>query len=976
MNTNSFTKRWLLALGLGCSMQSLWAQGMIVNELSNGVTGNQEYIELLVVGSAASPTGNVDLRGWIIDDNNGEFEGTTGTGLATGHMRIASSCTALSAVRPGALIVVYNANDVGTIMLAPDPTDANGDNVYVFPHTNVCWERSLAAPSASSPAYAPTTYGSAAIGDWVTTMAFANGGDAGQTRRPNGSFYHGFSYGVVDNAPFPTFPTAFGGGISFNVSTTTGSGQAYILSCGSWTDVANFSMIAASAGSPGAANNAANAQLVQNILDGTFDYTNLANPSNCTLTPCTVAASTTFTQPSCSNGNNGTATVTANNNAGILSYRWSSGNTSAIATGLTAGTYFVTVTDSVAAGSSVTATLFSDDITAASSGTWSMNISSGTNDGSHNFWEINDDEGGVVAGGCGVANNGDATLHVASTMPLISGAAYNAGGLCLGGLGMCVTTNMRAESPTFVTTGYNNITLTFDFISLGDGLNDNCSVVYDDGSGWQVANASIKSATCGSGQGLWTSATVVLPASCNNNPAVRIGFNWTNNDDGVGSDPSAAINNVRVTSVRTASSSNVCTVVDTVVVTAPAALAATNVVTAASCNQSNGAINLSVTGGTTPYTFAWSNGATSEDVSGLAAGTYRVTTTDANGCTQNSSILLSATSSPTVTFTSATAACGNSNGTINLTVTGGTTPYTYRWNNGATSENLSNLQGGVYVATVTSANGCSVTESITVNATPAVTATMLVIEDSLNCDLLPIGELQILPDGGLTPYTYRWSNGTTNQTAASLAAGNYTATVTDANGCTVSASGSIFAPVVPTPNAFINNAGTTATTVTWGSSATINAGNSQNNVSYQWIGSSALNIANATATSTTVTPSQDSTYLIRLVATSVNGCMVSDTLYLTVMSMMQIPTAFSPNGDNNNDRFRPLNINTEYIRAFRIFNRWGEIVYDNKSLSDGGWDGTINGTEQPRDSYIYILEVADPVTNKTSQLRGEFTLVR
>ena len=91
---------------------------------------------------------------------------------------------------------------------------------------------------------------------------------------------------------------------------------------------------------------------------------------------------------------------------------------------------------------------------------------------------------------------------------------------------------------------------------------------------------------------------------------------------------------------------------------------------------------------------------------------------------------------------------------------------------------------------------------------------------------------------------------------------------------------------------------------------------------------------------------------------------------------MQIPTAFSPNGDNNNDRFRPLNINTEYIRAFRIFNRWGEIVYDNKSLSDGGWDGTINGTEQPRDSYIYILEVADPVTNKTSQLRGEFTLVR
>ena len=118
----------------------------------------------------------------------------------------------------------------------------------------------------------------------------------------------------------------------------------------------------------------------------------------------------------------------------------------------------------------------------------------------------------------------------------------------------------------------------------------------------------------------------------------------------------------------------------------------TPVVTNTTCTASLGAINITVSGGTSPYTYLWSNGATTEDISGLAAGTYTVTITDANGCTTNSPFTVGTdnvtiTVTPVVTNTTCTASIG----AISLTVSGGTAPYTYLWNNGATTPNISGL---------------------------------------------------------------------------------------------------------------------------------------------------------------------------------------------------------------------------------------------------------------------------------------------
>jgi hypothetical protein len=173
---------------------------------------------------------------------------------------------------------------------------------------------------------------------------------------------------------------------------------------------------------------------------------------------------------------------------------------------------------------------------------WTLNVPTGANGADNNFWQVDADEGGVAPPGCGVAGNGDETLHVTSVFCPTCGAAYDAGGLC--GILFCPETNMRAESPAFSTVGFTAMTLAFDFIANGDGLIDNASVWYNAGSGWTQLSPSIKSLVCAGGAGLWTATSLPLPPAMENQPAVRIGFMWVNNDDGVGTDPSVAINNV------------------------------------------------------------------------------------------------------------------------------------------------------------------------------------------------------------------------------------------------------------------------------------------------------------------------------------------------------------------------------------------------------------------------------------------------
>lgn len=254
--------------------------GMILNEMSNGPAGLQEYFEYVVIGSAASPLGNVNLSGWIIDDNNGDFEAAAGgMGIAAGHVRIKSGC--LSAVKPGSIILFYNEADRNPLipLLASDPTDANEDCIYIFRISDPCLEQCIVNPSALGASYTcAASYTTPA--DW-NQISLRNDGDAGQVRKPNASFFHGYSYADVD-APFPTFPAEYGAGSAFNGSVLTGTNANYFFNCGNFTTAGNFSRGTVAVNeTPGVSNNASNNYFLNAVRTGTYDYTNLNNPLNC-----------------------------------------------------------------------------------------------------------------------------------------------------------------------------------------------------------------------------------------------------------------------------------------------------------------------------------------------------------------------------------------------------------------------------------------------------------------------------------------------------------------------------------------------------------------------------------------------------------------------------------------------------------------------------------------------------------------------
>ncbi len=187
-------------------------------------------------------------------------------------------------------------------------------------------------------------------------------------------------------------------------------------------------------------------------------------------------------------------------------------------------------------------------------GAWTI-TSTGTNDPYANTFFVGAQEAGNAIGMCGTGCAGtiDATLHVgnvAITTPIVvaadNGASYNTGGVCAS-FSICVITNKRAESPIINCTGKSSINIGFGYMENGQTTIDDASLWYsaDGGTTWTLLNNMAKTSfgTC-SPQGMWTAYAYALPASANNNPFVKIGFNWTNNDDGAGTDPSFAVDDI------------------------------------------------------------------------------------------------------------------------------------------------------------------------------------------------------------------------------------------------------------------------------------------------------------------------------------------------------------------------------------------------------------------------------------------------
>lgn len=363
-------------------------------------------------------------------------------------------------------------------------------------------------------------------------------------------------------------------------------------------------------------------------------------------------------------------------------------------------------------------------------------------------------------------------------------------------------------------------------------------------------------------------------------------------------------------------------------------------VTQVSCSgANNGAITLQVSGGQSPYSFQWSNQSSQQNLSSLAAGTYTVTITDNAGCTVSASETVTEPSAVTVTETHADISCfGSNDGSINVSVSGGVSPYQYGWNDGGSGANRVALASGSYTVTVTDAAQCTSTITVTLAQPSELLFTSTIIHPTCP-DNDADGSVSIEVTGGTPPYTYSWSNGSDMPDIRALAPGGYTVTVTDANQCvrsgnmqltyqyqfTVSITPSV-ANIEPGQTVLLN----------------YNLGGSFGSISSNmWSPASSLSCEDCS--SPLAAPDETTTY--RVEVTNQAGCKASDemTVYVNPASNIFVPNVFTPNTDGFNDFFE-LYGNREGIAFLEIqlFNRWGEIIYQSNDHYFR-WDGTYKG---------------------------------
>ncbi len=352
----------LLLLSFGSNAQQLF-----VNEISQGTSGAKEYVEFIVVGNATcqTPVPTIDLRGVVIDDNNGLFATGTGTGIAAGAVRFANNVF-WSAIPQGTIIVVYNNSDINPLLPPNDASMTDNNCRLVLPANSSLLEGQSISPTTSVTTYPATASWVAGSGSW-SQLGMANGGDSFQIRSSNTATTasHAVSWGnnTLNNQIY--FST-IGGGVFSMMNTTSNLPTLQ----GNWT--------VGSVETPGAANNTANAAWISSM-----------NPQ-CGTTPTSIQLTLTPTPVSCLGGATGAISSSITGGTAPYTYLWNNNVTSSGLTNIAAGTYTLTVTDATGctatsqvtltanAGLTVSTTSTNASCTGVCNGSVSTTINGGT----------------------------------------------------------------------------------------------------------------------------------------------------------------------------------------------------------------------------------------------------------------------------------------------------------------------------------------------------------------------------------------------------------------------------------------------------------------------------------------------------------------------------------------------------------------------------------------------------------------------
>ncbi len=554
------------------------------------------------------------------------------------------------------------------------------------------------------------------------------------------------------------------------------------------------------------------------VFTATVAVTNSGSPS------ATITASTNI---SCFGGSNGSATVTASGGSPGYTYSWApSGGTGATATGLTANTYTVTVTDALGCSAIATVTLTEPPALSASATSTPVLCNGGT------------------TGTASVTASGGTPGYTYSWAPS-GGTGPAATGLGAGTY-TCTVTDANGCTTTAMTT-----------ITQPPAL---------------TATQSQVDILCNGGN--TGSATVNASGGT---PGYT--YSWTPSGGTGATETGLAAGNYTCT----ITDANGCVITLMSNITQPAAISASTTIVQSTCGNPNGSATVNVSGGTPGYTYSWApSGGTGSTATGLVANIYTVTITDANGCTTTATANVTNAGSPTATITSFTdVSCfAGTNGSATVAAAGGTGPYTYAWTpSGGTGTTATGLAAGSYNVTVTDANNCTTTASVLITEPPQLTATATAT--AVLCNGGSTGSASVTASGGTPGYTYNWTpSGGTGSTATGLAANSYTCTITDANGCTTTASVAVTEPTALAVTASqvdeLCNGGNTG-------AATVNVSGGTPVYTYNWSPAPGGGQGTNNATGLTAGP-----YTCTI--TDANGCIITQNFTITEPTLMTLAT--------------------------------------------------------------------------------------
>lgn len=749
-----------------------------------------------------------------------------------------------------------------------------------------------------------------------------------------------------------------------------------------------------------------------------------AGTVNVTITDanCSVAATFNITQPpamgltlqnqtdvTCFGGNNGSLSVLANGGSGTYTYTWNNGTlTGSTISSLTAIDYALTVSDGSCSVTAIYTILEPTELVFDPATIQSVGCSGGTTASI-----TANPVGGTPPYTYAWVQQSNSQTYSGQTISNLSGDTYN----------LTVTDNNTCTAiASYQVTQVTPLTFTQSNtnVSCNGGNNATATIAVSTGTppyqyNWNgtgnTPNAMLNSLTAGTVSVTITDAncsatatfTITEPPALSissatttnvlcaggNNGSITVSatggttttgytYTWSNQQTGP-----TATGLVAGAYTVVVTDDNSCSVSQQYTITAPSTLTINVTATDATCYQAaNGSATATAGGGTPPYNFAWSDGQTTESATALVATTYTCTVTDDNGCSISGSALVSEPTDVIINTQTAAVKCvGDKNGTIAVSAAGGNPPYNYSATQDfanfvfATNDTIRDLAPGDYFVIVSDNKGC--TKTVQANVPEATPDLLSIATDSTSCygpDYNDGAAFVTVDPASTANAPYEFSvDGSPKQYSPDfyfLSAGPHILTTTSKHGC-VSNWPFIVEEPLPivaqvTPDSLLLALGSTGQVVV----TYQNAGY----VTYSWGPSTGLSCIDCPNPYVLVYDKQE--YIVTV--STVNGtatCFTTAKLHVDILPHLPvfIPNTFTPNGDGNNDVFQ---IYGEGIKTIdlKIFNRWGELVYESNNQFNG-WDGTYKGQLQLPQVFTYYATVTF-LNDKEFEQGGSVTLVR